>query len=104
MGMHKAPVCVLLHGAFQDSVSVTITDLARHMASKGMPVVAMNRRGYGGLPLQDPDAKLAMFGFDEDLDEVLAVVQERYPGRHAAIIGFSCGSGFAWRYAGSRGA
>merc|ERR1740121_1651294 len=64
----------------------------------------MNRRGYGGLALQDPDTKLALFGFDEDLDEVLAAVRDRYPGRQAAIIGFSCGSGFAGRYAGSRGA
>lgn len=79
-----------------------MVDLAYHVASKGMPVVVMNRRGYGGVALQDPDAKLAMYGFDEDLDEVLGSVSERMPGRPVAIIGFSCGSGFSGRYAGTR--
>lgn len=98
------PVCVLLHGAMQDSASVTMIDPARSLASKyGMPVVVMNRRGYGGLDLVgDAECRLSMFGFDEDLDDVLQAVENRYPGRTVAIVGFSCGSGFAGRYVGKR--
>jgi len=94
------PVCVLLHGAFQDSTSVTMSDLARSLSNRGMPVVVMNRRGYGGLVLDQP--KLQIFGDDDDLDEVVALVSQQEPNRSIAIIGFSCGSGFAARYIGNR--
>jgi len=100
--VEAAPICVLLHGAVQDSSSATMTDLGRSLASRGMPVVVMNRRGYGGIDLGDGEAKMSMFGFDDDLDAVLAAAVCRHPGRPVAIIGFSCGSGFAGRYAGSR--
>ncbi|CAE8624059.1 unnamed protein product [Polarella glacialis] len=97
------PVCVLLHGAFQDSACVTMTDLARSLAARGMPVVVMNRRGYGGLKFGETEAaRLTMYGIDEDLDEVLGAVGRRYPHRPVAIIGFSCGSSFAARFAGNR--
>jgi len=96
------PICVLLHGAIQDSASVTMTDLGRSLAKRGMPVVVMNRRGYGGLELAEGDGRLTMFGFDEDLDEVLKSAGKRYPDRTVSIIGFSCGSGFAGRYTGAR--
>jgi len=97
------PVCVLLHGAFQDSSSVTMIDLSRELASHSLPVVVMNRRGYGNVTL-DPDVplKLAFFGSDEDLDDVLEHVARKQPGRLVSIIGFSAGSGFAARYAGKR--
>lgn len=98
------PVCVLLHGAFMDSQSVTMSDLARALAARGMPSVVMNRRGYGSMCVGSGDAvpRLSLFGFDEDLDDVLEVVGRRHPGRTAAIIGFSCGSGFAGRFVGKR--
>lgn len=99
----KLPVCVLLHGAFQDSTSVTMSDLALDLAERGLPAVVMNRRGYGGIDPGDAELRLSMFGFDEDLDDVLQLVAQRQPGRPIAIVGFSCGSGFAGRYAGSRG-
>ena len=41
-----APVCVLLHGAFMDSQSATMSDLASDLAARGLPTVVMNRRGY----------------------------------------------------------
>mmetsp|Transcript_26936 Transcript_26936/g.52827 ORF Transcript_26936/g.52827 Transcript_26936/m.52827 type:complete len:467 (-) Transcript_26936:74-1474(-) len=96
------PVCVLLHGAIQDSASVTMKDLAKSLAKRGMPVVVMNRRGYGGLELAEGDGRLTLFGFDEDLDEVVKSAGRRFPDRTVAIIGFSCGSGFAGRYTGAR--
>jgi len=96
------PVCVLLHGAIQDSASVTMIDLACSLADRGLPVVVMNRRGYGGLKLEQDEAKLTMFGFDEDLDEVIQDVGKQKPGCPVAIVGFSCGSGFCGRYAGTR--
>jgi len=98
-----SPVCVLLHGAIQDSASATMVDLAKSLAARGMPVVVMNRRGYGGICLGvgDEGAKLTMFGFDEDLEDVLNVVSKRYPGAPVAIIGFSCGSGYCGRFAGN---
>jgi len=98
----KLPVCVLLHGAFMDSTSATMRDLARHLADAGFPTVVMNRRGYGGMSISADEPGLAMFGLDEDLDEVLAAVGAREPGRPVAIVGFSCGSGFAGRYCGKR--
>jgi len=97
------PVCVLLHGAFMDSASVTMSDLARDLAARGLPAVVMNRRGYGGVAGSDGSLRVTMFGFDEDLDDVLASVGRQQPGRIVAIIGFSCGAGFAGRYAGNRG-
>lgn len=96
------PVCVLLHGAIQDSASVTMVDLACSLADRGLPVVVMNRRGYGGLKLEQDEAKVSMFGFDEDLDEVIRDVAKQKPGCPVAIIGFSCGSGFSGRYVGTR--
>lgn len=101
---NEAPVCVLLHGSFQDSSSVTMSDLACSLAVGGMPVVVMNRRGYAGLSLSGPpeSRRMALYGFDEDLDDVLEVVGKRFPRRHVAIVGFSCGAGFACRYVGNR--
>lgn len=99
------PVCVLLHGAFQGSESVTMIDLATSLAARGHPVVVMSRRGYGGVDLGVGGAETAalhMFGDDEDLDEVLMAVARRYPSRPVAVIGFSCGSGFCGRYVGNR--
>lgn len=96
------PVCVLLHGAFMDSSSATMIDLAKDLAALGFPVVVMNRRGYGGMSVTHESPGLAMFGLDEDLDEVLARVSGCEPGRPVAIVGFSCGSGFAGRYPGKR--
>jgi len=100
----ELPVCVLLHGAFMDSSSVTMSDLARSLAAKGFPTVVMNRRGYGGIGIHGVEnPRLALFGLDEDLDEAMLAIADAEPGRQVAIIGFSCGSGFATRYAGSRG-
>jgi len=99
----SGPVCVLLHGAFQDASSVTMIDLAVGFVKRGMPTVVMNRRGYGGLPIAE-GSKLSVFGFDEDLDLVLEQVGRRFPGRCVALIGFSCGAGFSCRYAHTRGA
>lgn len=98
------PVCVVLHGAFQDSASATMVDMAKSLTLRGLPVVVMNRRGYGGLGLGEEQAaaKVTMFGFDTDLDEVLEAVNRRYPGRPVAIIGFSCGAGYATRFTGAR--
>eukprot|EP00927_Polykrikos_kofoidii_P005935 TRINITY_DN12391_c0_g1_i1.p1 TRINITY_DN12391_c0_g1~~TRINITY_DN12391_c0_g1_i1.p1 ORF type:complete len:460 (-),score=52.40 TRINITY_DN12391_c0_g1_i1:281-1660(-) len=96
----ELPVCVMQHGAFQDSASSTMIDLGIALARRGLPVVVMNRRGYGGLDLGgEHSAKVDMFGFDSDVDEVLArAVTARYPGRCVANIGFSCGSGVAARF------
>ena len=58
----------------------------------------MNRRGYGDQEMAPETARVTLFGFDEDLDEVLLEVQRTAPGRPMAVIGFSCGSGFAGRY------
>lgn len=74
-----------------------MVDLATGFVARGLPTVVMNRRGYGGLPLAD-GAPIALFGFDEDLDAVLVEVARRFPGRGVALIGFSCGAGFAGRY------
>jgi len=102
------PVCVLLHGGFQDSHSATMTDIARSLAARGHPVVVMNRRGYGGgyggVPLfsnSRDSPRLALFGLDEDLDEVMLTVGKRHPGRLVALMGFSCGGAFASRYVGT---
>mmetsp|Transcript_43354 Transcript_43354/g.99905 ORF Transcript_43354/g.99905 Transcript_43354/m.99905 type:complete len:541 (-) Transcript_43354:142-1764(-) len=106
-GLDLAPVCVLLHGAFMDSSSTTMSDLARSLAAKGFPVVVMGRRGYGGFSIQsatDPMhiPKVSFYGFDEDLECALDVVAKRYPRRPIALVGFSCGSGFATRFTGNR--
>ena len=58
----------------------------------------MNRRGYGDQRLVPETARVTLFGFDEDLDEVLLEVNRVAPQRPIALIGFSCGSGFAGRY------
>ena len=57
----------------------------RSLARRGLHSVCMNRRGYGGQSLKAQ--KLSMFGFDEDLDAVLAHVAQLQPGRPAAIEG-----------------
>jgi pimeloyl-ACP methyl ester carboxylesterase len=90
----------MLHGALQDSRSITMASPARHFASLGSPAVIMNRRGYGGTELQQP--RMAIFGFDDDLDDVLAAVERLFPGRPVAIFGFSAGSLYAARWAARR--
>jgi len=95
------PVCILLHGAFQDSRSVTMTGLAQALSTRGFPVVVMNRRGYGhGMRWCEP--KMQMFGDDDDLDEVTDLVIRREPNRLVTYIGFSCGAAFASRYVANR--
>jgi len=98
VALPDGPVCVLLHGAIQDSRSATMKDLAKELASRGILTVIMNRRGYGDLALEAPTARVTLFGFDEDLDEVLLEVNKKAPQRPIAVVGFSCGSGFAGRY------
>lgn len=93
------PVCILLHGAIQASVSATMKDMAVELANRGLTAVVMNRRGYGGLKLEVDTARMTLYGIDEDLDEVLLEVGRRYPKRSVALVGFSCGSCFAVRYA-----
>lgn len=95
-----SPVVVLNHGAFQSSSSVAMFEIARSCASKGFPVVVVNRRGYI-LPLTVP--RYDMFGIDEDLDAVLCgPVYKRFPGHPIALCGFSCGAIIAARYVATR--
>jgi len=97
---NKMPVALLLHGAFHlsGSRSSPMITLARCLATIGCPVVVPNRRGYA-VPMTQP--RFAFYGDDEDIDEVLLrSVTTRYPGRRIAVIGFSAGSGFAFRYVG----
>jgi len=106
-GPALAPVCVLLHGAFMDSSSITMSDLARSLAARGFPVVVMGRRGYGGLSIESTSdskhlPKVSFYGFDEDLRCVLDAVAKRHPRRPVALVGFSCGSGFATRFTGNQ--
>ncbi|CAJ1366884.1 unnamed protein product [Effrenium voratum] len=100
--LQDGPVCILLHGAIQDSRSSTMKDLASELAQRGLLAVVMNRRGYGDLEMDASTARVTLFGFDEDLDEVMLEVGKRAPGRPVAIVGFSCGSGQAGRYAAHR--
>lgn len=98
VALPDGPVCVLLHGAIQDSRSSTMKDLAKELAARGILTLVMNRRGYGDLTMDASTARVTLFGFDEDLDEVLLEVGRKAPGRPVAVVGFSCGSGFAGRY------
>eukprot|EP00913_Durusdinium_trenchii_P001506 g1394.t1 len=91
----NGPVCVLLHGAIQDSRSATMKDMAKDLAKRGLLTLVMNRRGYGDLAMDAESARVTVFGFDEDLDEVLLMVGQVAPNRPIAVVGFSCGSGFA---------
>jgi len=102
--LQGAPVCVLLHGTTQDGTSVTMVDLARSLANRGMTAVVLNRRGYGGhiAANESNETKLTLFGFDEDLDDLLDLLGTKKPGQPVAIIGFSVGSGFSARYVANR--
>eukprot|EP00435_Cladocopium_sp_Y103_P071306 s257_g37.t1 len=80
------------------SRSSTMKDLAKELAARGILTLVMNRRGYGDLMMDASTARVTLFGFDEDLDEVLLEVGRKAPGRPVAVVGFSCGSGFAGRY------
>jgi len=96
------PVIVCFHGAFQGSISTQMADIANMGHAEGMPVIIINRRGYG-TTLTVPKVNLS--GFDEDTDEVLQQeVSKRYPGHPIALVGYSAGSLQAVRYAANRGA
>jgi pimeloyl-ACP methyl ester carboxylesterase len=99
-GADLPPVVLMIHGAIQGSTSATMVSPAQHFASLGAPAVVMNRRGYAGLELNKP--RMSVFGFDDDLDDVLAVVEKRFPGRLVALLGFSAGSMYAARWAARR--
>ncbi|CAE7184102.1 abhd2b [Symbiodinium pilosum] len=96
------PICILLHGAIQASFSATMKDMAVELANRGLTAVVMNRRGYGDVKMEVDTARMTLYGIDEDLDEVLLEVGRRYPGRLVALVGFSCGAGYAGRYAAVR--
>lgn len=46
--------------------------------------------------------RLSLYGFDEDLDTALEEVCRKHQCRNVALIGFSCGAGFAARFAAKR--
>jgi len=95
------PVIVCFHGAFQGSISTQMADIAKMGHAEGMPVIIINRRGYG-TTLTVP--KVNVTGFDEDTDEILQKdVSKRYPGHPLVLVGFSAGSVQAVRYAANRG-
>jgi predicted alpha/beta-fold hydrolase len=98
------PVAVLNHGAFVGA-GAAIRGLARALRAAGVACVVVHRRGYGGGRLVDGSgncSRVSMFGFDGDLDDVCEAVGKRYgPGTVVAILGHSCGGGFATRFVGN---
>jgi len=103
--LERPVVCILLHGLFQSSVSVTMSDLAKDLAREGNIACVMNRRGYE-LPLEtslgdqigDLRKVMSIFGDDEDLDDVLQHIHQRFPESKIAIVGFSAGTAQSARY------
>jgi len=94
------PVLAVLPTLCGDGQS--LRGFAREMLVRlGWPVVVLNRRGHGTLPLTAPCFN--MFGSTDDLRAQLRHIRERLPSSPVYAVGLSAGSGLLVRYLGEEG-
>lgn len=95
------PLVVILHGLGGCARSPYVLGLVAALKTAGMESVVMQFRGAGGVP-----NRLDRFfhaGETGDLDETIAHVVARRPGRPIGLVGFSMGGIISLNWLGERG-
>lgn len=92
---------VLLHGLTGNSDSQYIMGLQTALAKQGVQSVCMNFRGCSGEPNLLPRSYHS--GDSAELDYVLKTLQQRFPERQLAAVGYSLGGNVLLKYQGETG-
>lgn len=91
-------IAIVIHGSGGHSTGMN--QIAKRLAADNFLVVAPDLRGHGGSGTRGDigyDGQL-----DDDLDDLVAELHQRYLTGHFALLGFSSGGGFALRAATGR--
>lgn len=86
----ESPIVVLLHGLEGSSRRYYITNLAQHFSNRAFSVLAVNFRGCG--EQLNKQRRFYHSGETEDLNTVLAWIQDNLPNRKIFAAGFSLGA------------
>lgn len=96
-----APVVLVLHGLEGSARRRYVMLTYQELLARGLHAVGLNFRSCSGEP-----NRLARFyhsGETGDLDHVLGVLHDRFPGVPIGVIGYSLGGNVLLRYLGERG-
>lgn len=96
-----APLLIILHGLAGSGDSVYIIGIQRALQQVGIDSVNMYFRSAGGEP--NRLARSYHAGDTGDLAALVAALQQRWPGRPLAALGYSLGGNVLLKYLGERG-
>lgn len=95
------PLVVILHGLGGSADSGYVRGLVRTLRTRELGAVVMQFRGAGGRP--NSADRFYHAGEYRDLEETLATLRRRFPGRPLAVVGFSLGGSVLLNYLGALG-
>ncbi len=88
-------IAIVIHGSGGHSTGMN--EIAKRLAAGNFLVIAPDMRGHGGSGTR---GDIGYYGqLDDDLDDLVAELRQRYLVGHFALLGFSSGGGFALRAA-----
>jgi pimeloyl-ACP methyl ester carboxylesterase len=88
-------IAIVIHGSAGHST--TMNEIAKRLATDNFLVIAPDLRGHGASGTR---GDIAYYGqLDDDLDDLIAELRQRYLVGHFGLLGFSSGGGFALRAA-----
>jgi pimeloyl-ACP methyl ester carboxylesterase len=88
-------IAILIHGSAGHATMMN--EIAKRLAAGNVLVVAPDMRGHGASGTR---GDIAYYGqLDDDLDDLIAELRQRYLVGRFALLGFSSGGGFALRAA-----
>jgi pimeloyl-ACP methyl ester carboxylesterase len=91
-------IAIAIHGSAGHSIGMNA--IAKRLAADNVLVIAPDMRGHGG---SGSRGDISYGGqLDDDLDDLLAELRQRYLVGHFGLLGFSSGGGFALRAAAGR--
>jgi pimeloyl-ACP methyl ester carboxylesterase len=91
-------IAILIHGSAGHSTMMN--EIAKRLAADNLLVIAPDLRGHGASGTR---GDIAYYGqLDDDLDDLIAELRQRYLVGHFGLLGFSSGGGFALRAATGR--
>lgn len=97
----SAPLLIILHGLAGSGDSVYIIGIQRALQQVGIDSVNMYFRSAGGEP--NRLARSYHAGDTGDLAALITALQQRWPGRVLAALGYSLGGNVLLKYLGERG-
>jgi alpha-beta hydrolase superfamily lysophospholipase len=88
-------IAIVIHGSGGHSTGMN--EIAKRLAADNILVIAPDMRGHGESGTR---GDIGYYGqLDDDLDDLLAELRQRYRIGHFGLLGFSSGGGFALRAA-----